>query len=121
MSRREAPPLSPKDVLTQYGRAAGRKCSFRDRPRASEVELSLLAGRYSVTQATVLIARRSVDSDDAVRYARVASLIQAGFEVRRTPNRRNPDHVSVKFEGLWDDAVGEKFDACFSDAVTEDV
>jgi hypothetical protein len=119
--QRNLPPLERHDALTQFGRRwrAG-EWQFRNHPKEGQVEVSLLAGLYSVGRATVLIARRDLDSNDGVRYARVSCLAEAGFELVRTPSHRNPDHVSVKFDGLWDEAVGERFDACFGEPVMED-
>ncbi len=120
MAHLNLPPLEPDGVLTQFGRRVRGRWRFWNHPKADQVELSLLAGRYSLNRATVLIAKRDLDAGDAVRYARVSCLEEAGFKVARTPHRRNPDHVSVKFDGFWDDAAGEKFDACFSEPLTED-
>lgn len=113
------PSLGPGAFVTQYGRRGRNGWVFWNHPKAGQDELSLLAGRYPVDTTTILIARRDVDPNDAVRYATVGCLEEAGFTLERTPNRRNPDHVSVKLDGLWDDAAGDRFDACFEKPVTE--
>lgn len=119
MRRWNLPALGPEGVVTQWGRVGGHGKRFWNRPKSGQDELSLLAGRYPLSAATILIARRDLDSGDAVRYAEVSCLLEAGFEVERTPNHRNPDHVSVKFNGLWDDTAGESFDSCFGEPIVE--
>ena len=109
------------DVVTQYGHVRDGKPQFRNRPRARiEAGLSVLSGRWSVRDATLLVARRDLRPEDAVRYAQVARLRDVGFSMTPTPTRRNPDHATIEFIGSWDDEVGRLFDDCFTEPVTGD-
>lgn len=88
---------------------------FRNRPRLegrpsndpeiaaigpiAERDLSMIEGRLSAREAGLVVLGRSTPSRRLsraiVRYFRVGVLWEAEFGVYRSPNKRNPDHVSV--------------------------
>jgi hypothetical protein len=107
-----ARPIGDKEVLTHYG--IGNE--FRTTPRwRIEESMSLLVGQLTGEEAAARILKGGPrgDGSDCARYTTAGRLRQAGFTVVHTPNRKNPDHVSVSCEGPWDD---EAFDGCFQDA-----
>jgi hypothetical protein len=107
----------PDHWLTQYGRHSD---GFRRRPRSHETAVSLIRGRLTVAEAVrVVLWAESVTEDDRVRYARAAALLEHGFDVLLTPTRRNADHISVVWNGDWDDDVARAFDSCFEGADEE--
>jgi hypothetical protein len=97
----------------------------RNRPRPKDRgRLSAIRGK--VTPADALRVVRSsfrktpASAKDGVRHARVSDLRQAGFVVQHTPNRRNPDHVSIVYSSRWDRQVAEKLHRCFSEILWHD-
>lgn len=76
--------------------------------------MSVTVGQRSAGEMGILVGRKPSEND-AVRYARVGDLRQAGFQVRHTPSRRNPDHASVEWIGEWSNSVAARFDLCFGD------
>ncbi len=115
----EAPDrLEDHEQLTQYGTLSG---GFHRMPRPSDQNsLSLLAGWWSLEQATKQVRKTDVAPDDAVRYCTAGALRLQGFEPKRTPTRRNPEHVSVELQegSIWNETNCNAFDACFP--ATED-
>ena len=113
--------LEPDTVVTQYGRhEVG---GFRVRPRHGiETGVSLIAGRLRPEVARALVVRRGIyrPGVDAVRYAAVVDLTDAGFDVVADPTPAIPDHVLVRSPGEWDDDVAERFDACFGPVPEEE-
>lgn len=105
------------DYVTQYGEVG--PSGFRNRPRAgAEPSVSVFAGQWSVREATVRLRRRPPERADAVRYATVGALKEAGFTVREAPTRRNPEHAVVEYRGSWDDEVAKRFEGCFGEPVS---
>src|SRR6476469_7936749 len=102
-------PLTPEMVLTQYGK---RGEPFRNRLRLqwAEAEMSLILGRQTALVAALLVTRTVVPLA-AVRYTTVGRLSGEGFQVRHSPTRGNPLHVSVALPSGqhgpvgWDDNV----------------
>lgn len=107
--------LQDGESLTQYGSSqpmtAGRV--FRARPRSSEKDLSLLAGRLTPVAAATAVTGGAAPGSFA-RYTTVGKLRRAGFTVLHTPSRKLQNHVSVEYSGEWDDDVDTRFDACFT-------
>lgn len=69
-------------------------------------------GELTVERAVYYVnPRRSPADNDSLRSATVGELEDAGFTVRATPSRHNPDHVSVYYDGEWGDTVAERFDS----------
>lgn len=100
------------EALAQFG---SRKGGFRNHPRATESDVSVLVGRLTVEEATVFVRGRPPDPGDGVRYARAGALRKAGFSVTHTPSRSIPVHASVEFPGVWDHGVESRFDRSFSE------
>jgi hypothetical protein len=75
--------------------------------------MSLLAGQLAPYEAAMAVRQEYITRRDIVRWTTVQQLTEAGFTVRSTPNRMNPRHVSVVYEGEWTDDVAERFDSCF--------
>lgn len=99
-------------------------CSMRasrspqNQPRARDSDgVSAILGQLSVSQAVACVRFSSPVPvrTDGVRYAKVAALVDAGFDVRLTPSKRIPGHVSIRYPGEWDDEVSGTFHACFTD------
>lgn len=106
--------------LSQYGRSAQNRRSFRSAPRheSGEVDISLVLGRLSVVEITAFVAARHADAGDAVRYTTAGALRARGFVVQSTPTRRIPGHVSVTAPGgqiPWDDRTSALFEECFKE------
>ena len=108
------PELDEDAPLSQYGTI---KKGFRKRPRfdEGEKEVSLLLGTLSVGEAKgYVIPRYQPNSNDLVRYSSVDCLASKGFSVRHTGHKRSPYHVSVEYDGEWNEDMDEAFDDCFS-------
>jgi hypothetical protein len=112
--------LADDERLTQFG-SRREPPTFRSAPRQSDMgALSMLLGELTVEQAAYYVRRTrkpAVDNGgnvvDEVRHASVGGLRGATFSVYHSPHPRNPLHVSVEHEGIWDDDVREAFDRCF--------
>lgn len=113
--------ITDPETLTQCGtRRADGTFRFWNRPRdfrdPPEVSLSLLLGSFDDPgDAAALAFGRSPEKRDATRETTASALKGAGFTVAHTPNPRNPDHVSVYWDGDWDDDVGTRFNDCFGE------
>jgi hypothetical protein len=105
--------------LSQYGSRETGTPVFWDRPRPRDVDgLSALLGRLPPAAARRRVRRVGVPTAaDGVRYARVGDLRAHSFVVTHTPWPGNSLHVSVRYGGVWDDGVANKFEACFSKPV----
>jgi hypothetical protein len=103
--------IEDDEVLTHYGI----DMAFRTTPRwRIEASMSLILGRLTGEEAGNRVLKRAIgDGHDSARYTTAGKLRRAGFVVEHTPHVKNPDHVSVRREGSWDD---EPFDGCFNDA-----
>jgi hypothetical protein len=119
--------LKARQVLSQYGARSPTLvvsivARFRTAPRASEGGVSLIAGRLTPRQAAMIVRHEYLPVRDSVRYTTVGRLREAGFRVRSTPTRMNPDHVSVEYDGVWTDDgdVSKRFDDCFDQPVWGD-
>ena len=100
-------------TLTQYGR---RTSGFRCEPRADEPDVSLLLGQLTADEARILVVPWGhTTEDDMVRYALADCLRDKGFTICLTPSRMIPGHVSVEYEGEWNDDMCEAFDECFTE------
>lgn len=128
MSRRQKP-IADDEWLTQYGNKNRpiRGRPFKNRPPVPEEcnALSLLRGRYSVSEATALIrtSRNTPSPGSGVRYTTAARLRQDGFPVRPTGNNKNPHHVSVTCtdeKHIWTEDDSVRFDACFDGPTWEE-
>jgi hypothetical protein len=114
--------IGDEEELTQYGTTTDQ---FRKRPRwGKENAVSLLLGGWHPLEASRKVRGIALeDGTDAARYTTAGTLRANGFRVTHTPGYRNRDHVSVHFDGVWDEQVCEAFDRCFSpievDEVTE--
>jgi len=116
--------LADDVVLTQYGnRAYPPGEPFRHQPReGKEREISLMAGRMGLDDAARTVnrhRREGAHPDDGVRYTTVGLLRAAGFRPAHTPSRLMSNHVSVSLAGEedWTDAVGVRFDQCFTEII----
>jgi len=110
--------LQAGQVLTQYGARSPAftgqaQPHFRTAPRADERDVSVLAGRLTSHQAAMAVRQEFVRWRDVVRYTTVQRLRNAGIQVRSTPSRMIPNHISVEYDGDWTDDVAKRFDDCF--------
>jgi hypothetical protein len=108
-------------VLTQYGQSDGPgRNEFRCKPRFAkgETDLSMLWGELTVERATLLVTKRPVLANDAVRYTTARLLRGRGFQVQHTPSRRMREHISVTVPGghiEWDNDQEMAFLMAFAD------
>lgn len=105
------PGWDPEDV------PAGTHDGFRGLPRRDRDErgMSVQIGRLSPAEMVeVMMPWRSPRPHDAVRHASVRRLREAGFIVRHTPSRLQPNHATVEFPTDWTDDVTEAWHDCFS-------
>ena len=79
-----------------------------------------MAGRTSVEGAARRVARREPRRGDGVRFTTAGRLRETGFIVARDPVPMFPEHVLVKFQGLWDDGVAKRCDECFDTPTSAD-
>lgn len=109
--------LADDEELTQYGSKANPAHDdkpFRQKLRErDEGSVSLMIGHCTPTEAALAIGQFSAHHGDGARYTTVGELRGAGFTVTHTPNRRNPDHVSVAAKGDWTPERGNEFAKCF--------
>lgn len=112
--------LKAEQELTQYGTLSPAftehaQPHFRKAPRADERDVSLLAGRLTDREAAMAVRQEFIAWRDIVRYTTVERLQNAGFQVRSTPSRLIPNHVSVEYDGDWTDDVdvARRFNDCF--------
>jgi hypothetical protein len=121
---RRIPPreLEDHESVTQYGviSSSGPKDPFRDRPRKGTDSdgISLIVGRYSTEESSILIRGRPsfTPEDDRVRHTTIGTLRRAGFVPRHKPNRLNPNHIVVVHETQGVDWNGDAvltFTMCF--------
>lgn len=112
-----ARPIDDHTVLTQYGRQAPGRPTFRSGPRPDRDHYqSMTAGRRTADEMARLVMRRHSQSHDWVRYTTAAKLRAAGFVVLSKPSPWNADHVSVSLPGgsvPWDDDMLKAFESCF--------
>lgn len=118
------PDIANEEYVSQFvGRGPGSPRPPQCMPRERDTDgLSAIRGRVSPAEAGRLVRtpRRRAQiplTFDGVRYASVAELRQAGFEVHATPSRRNPSHVSITYRGVWDQHAASMFEACFGEPV----
>jgi hypothetical protein len=117
--RKRPPPidLHVGMVLTQFGMRTGPGlANFRMAPRPHEQDVSLLAGRLTPRQAAKAVRHGRPEyfpGRDVVRYTTVERLVVAGFRVESTPSPMIPNHISVEYDGDWNDDVAKRFDGCF--------
>ena len=111
---REPGGLDDAEILTQY---VFQGAVALDIPRPRDMDgLSLLRGRLTTREAARFVRGAKWPSPgDGVRHIQTKTLRAAGFEIRSTPNKRNPLHVSVSREAQWGQAEGALFDGCCSD------
>lgn len=115
--------IGDDEVLTQYGQQDVDTEAFHCAPRAVDRDgLSLIAGTLTVEEACQMVHRgRCVEHDKCgVRHTTAGRLRRAGFVLLHTPNKRNPNHVSVTHGVNWDDDAAASFNLCFGRA-DEDV
>lgn len=114
----QARDLAPNESLSQYGnsnRLTGprKDRAFHGRPRPTDQgKLSLELGRCTVEE----FLQRSPNfpkTGAVMRYTTVEALRERGFVVYHDPTAMRPQHVSVEFQGDWDDAVEERFDGAW--------
>jgi hypothetical protein len=112
--------LQPGQVLSQYGArpptfTGQTQPQFHTAPRTHERGVSVVAGRLTRREVAMIVRQEFISWRDFVRYTTVGRLRDAGFRVRSTPNRMNPNHVSVEYDGEWTDDgdVAKRFDDCF--------
>lgn len=90
-----------------------------DQPRPKDRgKVSVVRGRKSPAELFHLVRKghtRDNHRDDGARYTTAGELRGAGFTVEHSPNRRNPDHVSVSYSADWDAEVALLFKSCFAD------
>lgn len=93
--------IGDDEELTQYGVTTD---PFRNQPRWRQEEaVSLLVGAWDSLEAGYRVRGQALeDGTDAARYTTVGALRAKGFIVTNTPTKRNPDHVSVSWDGEWD-------------------
>ena len=90
--------------------------SDRDPP---EVSMSVLLGTFAPSEAQIEAygPGHGPKPRDAVRRTTAGRLREAGFRVVHTPRvPMSPNHVSVYWDGDWDDDVTAVFDECFDEA-----
>lgn len=101
------------EELSQYGTVTD---DWRNQPRPFETDVSLLLGRWDPVSAGDVIRWRGggalQDGTEVIRCTTAGTLRSAGFRVHHTPNRRNPDHVSVTAVGTWNSGA---FERCFTE------
>lgn len=125
MARRPKKPLATRPIqdsetLTHYGTTTE---EFRNEPRwATESELSLIVGGVDPLLAGDIVRPSGAlnDGTDSARYTTAGALRAEGFDVRHSPTRRNPDHVSVGWPGDWTMEVSIAFDSCFTEIEVAD-
>ena len=102
--------LSREDWLTQLGP------KFYDRPKAGQTDVSLFVGRLSLVQMLYIVGGpgRKRQRRDAVRYAQVGCLQDAGFVLSEDNELVNGGrHVRVKVDGEWTEEHSRRFRSCF--------
>lgn len=107
------------EPLTQHGtqRADG-TFVFRNRLREDrhlpERSMSLLLGALDPAAAATARHGGPPKPRDASRLTTAGTLRLEGFRVEHTPRLpRSPLHVSVYWDGEWDDEVALRYDSCF--------
>lgn len=87
--------------------------------RPNEDGLSGTRGRLTPGEAYRVVrgSKGHVNKDDGVSYATAGALRQSGFVVEHTPTLRNRDHVTISYDGDWDESVALLFKASFSEEV----
>lgn len=112
--------LGPDEFVTQYVTDPLTQVA-RNRLRSRDLDgLSAIRGVLTPAEAYRLVrsvaARRAPPSGlDGVRYARVGDLRDAGFTVAASPTKRNQEHVSIAYPGVWTDGIAATFDGVFSE------
>ena len=112
--------IDDEEELTQYGTTTDR---FRNEPRwLREDAVSLLLGGWHPLAASQKVRGIALeDGTDAARYTTAGTLRARGFSVTHAPGRKNPDHVVVSFDGVWDEQVCEAFDECFGPIEVDEI
>lgn len=87
--------------------------------RPGEDGLSGTRGRLTPGEAYRVVrgSKGHVNKDDGVCYATAGKLRANGFTVEHTPGLRNPDHVTISYDGDWDESVALLFKTSFSEEV----
>lgn len=109
-------PVGPEDLLVRRGRTPesaqrlGRQAAAAERAGAAQNGIPFGHG-VSVTtpESNALLARDPADAASATRRA----LEEAGFEVRHTPTRADPNHHTVQLPKPVTDAVADLFNQIF--------
>jgi hypothetical protein len=120
--------LEDDEIVTQTGHCERRsndqwyrgRFSFRRALRADlgEKYMSVIRGRLTPAEAVPLVARGDrAGFADAVRYASIGELRQAGFTVEPKENHLIPGHLGVFLDREWTPADSDAFDRCFSEIV----
>ncbi len=111
--------IDDDESLTQHGthRADGTfnfRTSLRHDRAPVEQSMSLLCGALDPGAAATARHGNPPRPRDAARLTTAGTLRAEGFRVEHTPRLpSSPLHVSVYWDGEWDDEVANKFDSCF--------
>lgn len=111
--------IGDDDPLTQHGsQLADGTFRFRNALRTDrnpvERSMSLLDGALSPGDAARARHGQAPKPRDAARATTAGRLRQEGFRVEHTPRMPMSQlHVSVYWDGEWDDDVAMAFDSCF--------
>lgn len=112
--------LGDEEWISQVGhKRADGTFSFQGRPRPlkepPETDISFVLGQLGPSQARLTAfgsLTRMHPGRDAVRHVKVGTLRSAGFRVEHTPRRGSLDHVSVFYDGEWDDTTEDLLHSC---------
>jgi hypothetical protein len=103
--------LSREDWLTQLGP------KFYDHPKAGQTDVSVFVGRLSLVQMLYIVGGpgRKRQRRDAVRYAQVGCLQDAGFTLVEDNELVNGGrHVRIQLHGEWTEEHSRRLRYCFS-------